>query len=196
MRYRVGLETQRRILDATRALLADAGLEGTTIKAICDRSGTQPGSFYNLFASKEQAILTVVREAIAAIDPDPEHRGLDTLDRLVDAYVRFLEDQTDLARVYVRIAAAATGDSELRGRVLRHHQERVSRFAAAIKRERPDLGAGEAVRVAETLLSALNGIALHLALDPSFDARGHARALLDAFFPDRGRRIRMSAPKG
>ena len=79
MRYKAGLETRERILDATRSLVAENGLDGTTIKAICEQAGVLPGSFYNLFASKEQAIVTVVREAIDAVDPDPAHQGTDTL---------------------------------------------------------------------------------------------------------------------
>ena len=87
MRYKAGLETRDRILEATRGLIAEEGLEGTTIKAICDRAGVLPGSFYNLFSSKEEAILSVVRDAIDAVDPDPSHEGPDDIDALVDAYV-------------------------------------------------------------------------------------------------------------
>jgi hypothetical protein len=36
-----------------------------------------------------------------------------------------------------------------------------------------------AIRRAETLVLALNGIALHRVLDPNFDVAAHARALLD-----------------
>ncbi|MCI0425158.1 MAG: TetR/AcrR family transcriptional regulator [Actinobacteria bacterium] len=178
MRYRAGLETQDRILNATRTLIADAGLEGTTIKGICDRAGVLPGSFYNLFASKEQAILSVVREAIDAVDPDPQHLGTDTLHELVDAYVRFITEQGDLARVYIGIAVSGRrNDTELKGRVMRHHQGRVSRFASAIRRERPDLDPAEAERRAETLVSALNGLTLRHVLDPVFDVAMHAHSL-------------------
>jgi AcrR family transcriptional regulator len=180
MRYRAGLETQDRILHATRSLIADGGLEGTTIKGICDRAGVLPGSFYNLFPSKEQAILTVVREAIDAVDPDPQHLGIDTLDDLVEAYVRFVTEQGDLARVYIGIAVSGgRNDSELKGRVIRHHQGRVSRFAVAIKRERPQLTGLDAERRADTLVSALNGLTLSHVLDPGFDLAAHARALRD-----------------
>lgn len=180
MRYKAGLQTRDRIIEATRRLIAEAGLEGTTIKAICDRAGVLPGSFYNLFDSKEEAVITVVREAIDAVDPDPEHRGTDTLADLVDAYIRFTTDQSDLARVYIGIAVSGSrSNPELRGRVIRHHQGRVSRFAAALERESPGMSADEASRKAETLLSALNGIALHRVLDPEFDVATHARSLLD-----------------
>lgn len=180
MRYKAGIETKERILDATRRLIADEGLEGTTIKAICDSAGVLPGSFYNLFDSKEQAILSVVREAVDAVDPDPDHEGTDTLETLVAAYVRFMEEQGDLARVYIRIAisGARNNNTELRGRVLRHHEGRVQRFSAAMQRENPGLGGSQADRRAETLVSALNGIALHRILDPGFDVERHATALI------------------
>jgi AcrR family transcriptional regulator len=178
MRYRAGLETQDRILHATRSLIADAGLEGTTIKGICERAGVLPGSFYNLFPSKEEAILTVVRQAIDAVDPDPQHLGTDSLEELVEAYVRFITEEGDLARVYIGIAVSGgRNDSELKGRVIRHHRGRVTRFAAAIQRERPDMHHEEAESRAETLVSSLNGLTLHHVLDPSFAVEGHARAL-------------------
>jgi AcrR family transcriptional regulator len=179
MRYRVGLETQDRILGATRSLIAEAGLEGTTIKAICQRAGVLPGSFYNLFASKEQAILTVVREAIAAVDPDPGHQGTDSVEDLVEAFVRFVTEQGDLARVYIGIAVSGRTNPDLKGRVLRHHDDRVGRFAAALERERPQLDRIECLRRAETLVSALNGLTLHYVLDPGFEFARHARGLRD-----------------
>jgi AcrR family transcriptional regulator len=179
MRYKAGLETRSRILEATRYLTAKQGLEGATIKAICERAGVLPGSFYNLFDSKEQAVLTVVREAIDAVDPDPAHEGRDTLRELVMAYVRFLEEDPELARVYIRIGVSGSGaHPELTGRMIRHHQGRVARFAAAMRRETPELTVEDAALNAETLVVALNGIALHRVIDPQFDVVWHANALL------------------
>lgn len=178
MRYKAGLETRDKILGATRKLIAREGLDGTTIKAICDEAGVLPGSFYNLFDSKEQAILTVVRQAIDAVDPDPNHKGPDSLADLVEAYIRFVTEQPDLARVYVRIAVAGSANNEIKGRMLRHHQGRVSRFDAAIARQHPGMVSAETARRAETLVIALNGITLHSVVDPDFDVAVHARALL------------------
>jgi len=179
MRYKAGLETRDKILDATRKLIAREGLDGTTIKAICDQAGVLPGSFYNLFDSKEQAILSVVRQAIDAIDPDPEHRGTDTLSDLIDAYIEFVTEQGDLARVYIRLAlSGGANNSEIRGRTMRHHEGRVARFSAAMARAHPEMSQAETDRRAETLVSALNGITLHRVIDPEFDVAIHARALL------------------
>lgn len=179
MRYKAGLETRDKILEATRSLIATEGLDGTTIKAICDQAGVLPGSFYNLFDSKEQAILTVVRQAIDAVDPDPDHRGIDSLSDLVEAYIRFVTEQSDLSRVYIRLAISGSASNpEIHGRTMRHHEGRVARFAAAIAREHPEMSEAECDRRAETLVTALNGVTLHRVMDPDFDVAIHARALL------------------
>ena len=172
------METRRRILDATRSLIVERGLEGTTIKAICDRAGALPGSFYNLFDSKEQAILTVVREAIDAVDPDPDGSH-DRLSDLVEAFVRFIEEAGDLARIYLQIAATGgLADGSLTERLERHHRRRVQRFADALRHQQPEISADLAERRAQVVLAALTGLALASAFDPSLDLRTHADALI------------------
>src|SRR5690606_9365788 len=153
MRYRVGLETRDRILEATRALVGATGLDGTTIKAICTRAGILAGSFYNLFDSKEEAVLSVVREAIQAVEPDPE-QALD-ITALVDAYADFFEQQEAMARVYLEVAVSGSLRNEaLRTRVMRHHEQRLEIFSAALARA----GIEEPTEVAELLIAALNGL--------------------------------------
>lgn len=179
MRNRAGLETRERILDATRRLLADRGLDGTTVKAICDSAGIRAGSFYNLFASKEEVVLTVVREAITAVDPDPAGTGTDHLEDLVEAYVRFVRNEPTLARVYFIVAlSGGLADGKIAARMLRHHEARVERFTAAFRRARPDLDPDRAAETMESLIAALNGFALHTLIDPTFDFAGHAKRLL------------------
>jgi len=109
-RYQVGIQTEAKIIEATRALLAEGGMEAATLKAICDRAEVRSGSFYNLFDSKEDVIIHVVRESINAVDPDPDHAGTDTVGDLVSAYIRFFEEEPQLAKVYVM--AALTGGSD------------------------------------------------------------------------------------
>jgi len=179
VRYRAGLETQERILAATRALLAEGSLEGITLKGICERAGVLPGSFYNLFETKEEAVVTAVRQALEAVDPDPDRRGEDTVEDLVEAYIRFIEGQPVLARIYVQLAVAGSADDHrLRGRILRHHANRLDRFADGMSRSRPGLTAAEARRRAEFLLAALQGLTIWDMLDPAFDFATHARDLL------------------
>jgi AcrR family transcriptional regulator len=180
MRNRAGQETAARIVDAARMILAQDGPEAATVKAICDAANIRPGSFYNLFDSKETVILEVVKEAIVAVDPDPERTGRDHVTDLVEAFVRFVEDRHDLARVYITVGlSGGITDAGIRSRMIRHHSERVARFTAALRRDRPDLTEPEAQRTVEALLAALNGYTLQRMLDPDFDFAGHAKGLLE-----------------
>lgn len=176
MTYRAGIATRDRILSAVRSLLAEGGLEATTVKAICDKSSILPGSFYNLFETKDEAVLTVVREAISAVEPEqgPE----ETVADLVNAFVRFVDDEPMIARIYLIMAVSGgLTDTGLRRRFVRHHQARVDRLAAAL--ERAAVRRGEAHERAEALAAALTGYAIHAMFDPDFDMARQAKLLLD-----------------
>ena len=180
-RYQAGIETEARIIDATRSLLAEGGLEAATLKAICDRAEVRAGSFYNLFGSKEEAILQVVREAIDAVDPDPTHAGTDTVDDLVAAYIRFFEEEPQLARIYVLAGVAGEpSDNGSRRRFLRHHETRVERFADAMVRD-TGLDEQDAEVQAELLLGALDGLAVRWALDTDFAFAAYAKLARERF---------------
>ncbi len=180
-RYQAGIRTEARIIDATRELLGEVGLEGTTLKAICDRAGVRAGSFYNIFDSKEEAIMRVVAEAIASVDPDPQGAGTDTVGELIKAYARFITGQSTVARIYLQtVVSGGLTDNDLAKRFLRHHERRVARFADAIRRTDPEIGVAEAGEDAELLLAALNGLAFHWMLQPAFDFTGHIRRIIDA----------------
>jgi len=174
-RYKAGIRTEARIIDATRELLAESGLDGTTLKAICDRAGVRAGSFYNLFPTKEDAVLRVVKDAIRAVDPNPAGDAPDTLHELVEAYVSFVTGQPDVARVYLRIAISGATNGSLGDSMKRHHHRRVGRFAAAIGRENPELTDAESEAHAEIVLATLSGLAFMWLLDPDFDFAHRAR---------------------
>lgn len=178
-RYRVGLETRERILAATRRVIIAVGIEGVTLKAILDQANVGSGSFYNLFESKEDAVLEVVRHAIEAVDPDPAGVGTDALEDLVDAFVTFFTDSRPIARIYLQLALArGMTDRRVADRVRRSHQRRVERFADAWQRHDPALTPAEAAARAELTVGALMGLGLSALVDPSFDLRGLAQRLL------------------
>jgi AcrR family transcriptional regulator len=175
-RYQAGIRTEARILEATRELLAEAGLEGTTLKAICDRAEVRAGSFYNLFDSKDDAVLRVVKDAIRAVDPHPGHDAEDSLSELVEAFIAFILTQPDVARVYLKIAISGATHGSLGGSVRRHHERRVARFTAAIAREHPQLA--DARAQAEIILATLSGLAFMWMQEPTMDFAGRARLAL------------------
>jgi AcrR family transcriptional regulator len=178
-RYRVGLETRERILAATRRVVNEVGIEGVTLKAITDQASVGAGSFYNLFGSKEDAVLEVVRQAIESVDPDPEGAGTDTLEDLVDAFVTFFTDSRPIARIYLQLALArGLTDRRVADRVNRSHRRRVERFADAWERHDPSIDGTEAEVRAELLVGGLMGLGLNALVDPRFDMRSHALRLL------------------
>lgn len=174
-RYQAGIRTEARIIEATRELLAEIGLDGTTLKAICDRAGVRAGSFYNIFESKDDAVLRVVKDAIRTVDPHPAQDAPDSLQELVEAYIAFVAGQPDVARVYLKIAISGATNGSLGKRVERHHHRRVARFAGAIAREHPELTDADAVARAEIILATLSGLAFMWMLDPQFNFAGRAR---------------------
>ena len=179
-RYQAGIRTEARIIDATRELLGEAGLDGTTLKAICDRAGVRAGSFYNLFDSKEAAVLRVVKDAIRAVDPHPSGDAPDSLEELVEAYIAFVTGQPDVARVYLKIAISGATNGSLGGSMKRHHNRRVARFSDAIGRENPELAPSESEARAEIVLATLSGLAFMWMLDPTFDFAHRARLAVNA----------------
>jgi AcrR family transcriptional regulator len=181
------METRGRILEATREVLADVGPAEVTLKAITDRAAVGAGSFYNLFDSKEAAILEVVRDAIGAVDPDPSGRGEETVDDLVHAFVTFFVDpRTSVAaRIYLQFAfAGGMTDEAMARRLQRHHVARCDRFAAALRNEHDDLDEEAARAHADRLLAALMGAAMIWLLDRRRDLPALAAALLGDLRPE------------
>lgn len=182
-RYRVGLETQERILEAARTLLAEEGIEGLTLKRITERAEVGVGSFYNLFDSKEAVVFEVVRQALDAVDPHPDAGDGDTLAELVDAFVEFMTGSSTIARIYLQLAGLGLSDPAISARVLRSHRRRVERFTAACRREDAALDEEAARERAETIMAALTGLGLTALIDPGFDMRAHAARLVVAADP-------------
>lgn len=177
-RNRAGIETRSRLLASTRDLLSEVGFEGTTVKAICERADVLPGSFYNQFDSKDDAVIEVMVASINAVDPDPDHEGTDTLADLIEAYARFMIEGQPLSRVYLQLATSvALTDEPIRAQLLRHHERRIERFMEAARRDEPHAELEDIRFRVETLLATLNGLGYNWMMDPGFDVAGHINRL-------------------
>jgi AcrR family transcriptional regulator len=81
-------DARRRVLDATVDALLAAGVEGTTIEAIADRSGVAKSTIYRHFGNRETLLVEAVRSCITST-PTPDTGSL--ADDLADLFGRYDE---------------------------------------------------------------------------------------------------------
>ena len=68
--------TQDRILDAAQLLLAESGLEATTVPAIAERAGVSVGSIYRRFPDKDAVLRAVITRFMTRVS-DNNEKALD-----------------------------------------------------------------------------------------------------------------------
>lgn len=72
--------TRARLLDGARQVIADQGVHGASVEAICEAAGFTRGAFYSNFASRDELVLAIIAddrsrilaeiEAVLADPPD------------------------------------------------------------------------------------------------------------------------------
>lgn len=81
-------KTRRALIAAARALTADVGLAGFTVEELCERVGISRRTFFNYFASKDDAVLGyAIQSPLAELEQeflDSRDRGESLLTALVD----------------------------------------------------------------------------------------------------------------
>jgi AcrR family transcriptional regulator len=105
------IDVRERIFGAARELFARDGYQGTTTRRICERAGVPLGSLHYHFESKESLYLAVLESVIEEEsgvgrrilgDLSGSDVPLDRakrLEQIVRAWVRFLFDHADVARI-------------------------------------------------------------------------------------------------
>ena len=121
-----GEQKRVRILDAAAEVLAARGFAGTMLSEIAEKAGTQAGSLYYHFASREELIEEVLRRGVsltmahvrATLDALPP--GTSARDRLATAIREHVRYQLAVS-AYARASARSTGQvpAEMRGRINR-----------------------------------------------------------------------------
>ncbi len=118
-----GERKRERILQAAAQVLAERGYAGTMMVEIAERAGTQAGSVYYHFASREELIEEVLRRGVALsyahsrdvlaalpADSDAGRR----LAAVIRAHLRFQVEVSDYARAAARSSGQVPPDMQAR----------------------------------------------------------------------------------
>ena len=171
------------ILEAARACFRERGFRQTTIEEICGEARISPGALYRYFDSKADIVAAIALDARAEaetmLDRLTSAEGMvDGLAEVARAFFATFERAGDAA-LLADIWAEAARDPMLAKALQQRDRIAVGRIAAAIERAArggavyPALTSEDA---AETLMAALEGLALRRALSPG-DAVSRFRTL-------------------
>lgn len=108
------LESRRKaeILDAAAAVFAAHGFAGTQVQTIADKLGVGNGTVYRYFPTKEELFLAAVERGLAelsqSIEPlmSEDIEPVETLRRIVKAYLRFFHRRPEMAELFIQERAA------------------------------------------------------------------------------------------
>jgi AcrR family transcriptional regulator len=107
--------TRRRLLNATRTLIAEGGLDAVTINDLTDAADVGFGTFYGYFASKEALVDEVIHDTIELVGDTADQWAADLDDPAwavavkVRALLGATDDFPELALVLVRLSLADNG---------------------------------------------------------------------------------------
>lgn len=173
-------ERRAAIAAAAASVIADVGVEGTTMKAIAHRAEVTTGAVTHYFDDKEQVILAALLHADAALHARVDaalSRGREPVDALLAAL------PNDPASRREWLVWRAFGDAAIRSDVLRsqHRESMRAWFDAAAQAiaERARCTPVEARLDAELVISVVDAIADAAAIDPDSWPVARQRALLE-----------------
>jgi len=177
-----------RLRQAAEQAFAERGIAAATVPDIAARAGVSVGLLYRYFPSKADLAVAIVeadrdntRDAVARLvaDTDDPWTVLATLVRgSIDLAV---QDRTACALI-PEIGATATRDDRIRAVTSAAQRDIAAQVASVVARACPAL---DADATAMLLLTALDGLASQVAIDPDFDPTPAAEQLLSLLAPHR-----------
>lgn len=99
--------SRRRILSAMAAVVAEHGVEGSSVARVVARARVSRATFYKVFADRDDCLLATIEQAVAlarARAQAPWERHEDWLTRVreaLHALLEFFEDEPELARLCI-----------------------------------------------------------------------------------------------
>lgn len=107
--------TRKKILIATRMLLAERGYEGTTIRDIARAAGMSTGAFFASFRTKEEVVAVIVSEELDRVRSEGLRADLplSRMRELMLAEYRFWLEHPGLLRAWLSRVFEEDGESRL-----------------------------------------------------------------------------------
>ncbi|CAN5574264.1 TetR/AcrR family transcriptional regulator [soil metagenome] len=107
-------ETQRRVLAAATALVAQHGSRGVSLADVGDAAGYSRGIVNHHFGSKSRLLEAVIEHAQDFDSPLDPPTGLGRLTAAIETYIGTLRERSPSAEAFLKLWAESTGaDSEL-----------------------------------------------------------------------------------
>jgi AcrR family transcriptional regulator len=108
-RHRLPPEVRReRLLEAAAEVFAARGYEGARVEQIAEAAGISAGLIYRHFDGKRELFEELLRQGArqlleqTAAAAAPDHEGVERLERGIDAFLAFVQENRDLWRMMMR----------------------------------------------------------------------------------------------
>lgn len=169
-----GREVRRGMLAAAVELITELGWNAVSTRILAERAGVRPGLVHYHFASLPALLREAAVDAIGAVADTSPLAEVTDLDEGLALFLGVLaEDDGGVSRLFSETYLAATRDEELRRRIT----ELIAAFNDAVADWLERAGHPSPRETAPILTAALDGIALHRALDPALDLDAAAAVL-------------------
>ena len=173
------LEARRNeILEAASKCFLEKGFHNTTMQDIYKAANLSPGAVYNYFSSKEEIVVTAIKEfnywAMSSLDSLISENPDESFTKIIQFWLSLLKqyDFSENFGVQLDFYAEATRNSIIREAVLKNQDETHARLIELIKRNQRT-GAFNAkldpLSIARAIMGMLFGIMIHKSLDPEVD---------------------------
>ncbi|SFC31373.1 transcriptional regulator, TetR family [Klenkia taihuensis] len=160
-------ETERRVLDAAVALIAERGSRAVTLAEVGEAAGYSRGIVHAHFGSREQLLAAVVRDAQRFDVPEVAGSGLDRLTALVRAYLQNVALRRPAIGAFLLMWAESRASDPVLGPLFAERDRAFRADLAAVVRAGVADGSVRAdadpEAVAVLLLGALRGIGMQQA---------------------------------
>lgn len=183
-----GDATRARLLDATAGTIVECGWGGVSTRVVAERAGVKPGVVHYHFGSVDElrrraglhALQAMIEPFLAvAVDMSPRQ----VVEAVAEASVQEYAPGTDESTLVYEVMLATARDPQLAEEL--HHLLRRFRtvLADGIRRWHPTPAASPDV-LAELVSAAIDGLQLHLLVEPDLDLAGHLAPLLELLGPE------------